>query len=134
MLRPLATIEAANLGGFEILYENSGISAESRFGINALFDVGYVEALNFLNFSMGPIFNLTGSGFKGIYLGAYPGLLWLGGRDYYFTALTELGYQRIDGNVAWGGTLGFYYNTAINSISLNWGIKIGYVPKLQLEE
>ncbi len=45
--------------------------------------------------------------------------------------MAELGFQRLDGSVAWGGFIGCSYVARVNSCQFKWGLKIGAPYRLK---
>ena len=126
MFRPIATIESSRLGGLEIMSETPSVPSASKLGFNAIYTVGFVGNLNFYGSNIGPLYNLMGTGLEGVYIGVYPGFLWVLDEILIFTTLAEIGYQRVSDNIIWGGNIGVFYDNVTDAIRFNWGIKIGY--------
>ena len=89
-----------------------------------------------MGINIGPQYNITGRGIEGVYIGIYPGLSWIlesSSNDsvFLFTTMAELGFQRLDGSVAWGGFIGCSYVARVNSCQFKWGLKIGAPYRLK---
>jgi hypothetical protein len=132
MARPLATLGAAYLGVFEIVFESQSVIRD-KLAINIINDIGFMgENIEYIftGLNVGPQYNITGMGIEGLYIGLYPGIFLMlenysNDLTLLFTTLAECGYQRIDGLVAWGGYIGCFYNTGSNALQFKWGLKIG---------
>ncbi len=132
MIRPLATIGATYLGAFEIVYENQTV-IHDKITMNAINDIGFIgenAEYIFVGLNVGPQYNISGIGLEGLYIGLYPGLFLMlespsNNSVFLFTTMAEFGYQRIDGPVAWGGFIGYSYDSGSNSLQFKWGLKIG---------
>ncbi len=79
MIRPLATVGAAYLGAFEIVYEGQSV-IHDKIILNSITHSGFTikgAEYSYVGINIGPQYNITGRGIEGVYIGIYPGLSWI---------------------------------------------------------